>query len=211
MYTEDDYIQLSSIQHFIFCKRQCALIHVAGLWDENVFTAKGKLLHERADSGEDERRGDTLIVRSLNIYSKRLGLSGKADVVEFTEKGEAVSPYPVEYKVGQPKSNISDLAQVCAQSLCLEEMMKTPVRTAAIFYGRPRKRLVVEIDDALRSETERVIDEVHILIRDRTIPSAKYEKKCDTCSLNEVCMPRISDNRLKAYVREVFNTDEETC
>ena len=134
MYSEEDYIQLSAIQHYIFCQRQCALIHVHGLWAENVFTARGKVMHEKADSGEDETRGDIRIVRSLNIYSRRLGLSGRADVVEFHGKDDRAIPYPIEYKSGQPKHDICDMAQLCAQALCIEEMTNFPVHEAAIFY-----------------------------------------------------------------------------
>ena len=145
MYSEDDYIQLSAIQHYVFCPRQCALIHVQGIWDENMFTAKGKVMHEKVDSGEDESRGEKQILRSLNVYSKRLGLSGRCDVVEMFSRVDDTTPYPVEYKSGKPKNDISDMAQLCAQALCLEEMMNIPVRKAAIFYGKPRRRLEVEI------------------------------------------------------------------
>ncbi|TAL31809.1 MAG: CRISPR-associated protein Cas4 [Spirochaetes bacterium] len=210
MFPEEDYIQLSSIQHYIFCKRQCALIHVEGLWAENRFTARGKIMHERADSGDDETRGDMRIARSLNIYSKRLGLSGRADVVEFKKEGGTEHPFPVEYKSGQPKRDICDLAQICAQALCLEEMTGLPVREGAIYYGRPRRRLAVELDDALRRETEDIIAAVHRMIETRTVPAAKREKKCDSCSLLEQCMPGIGEKRLATYIRGLYTIDEET-
>lgn len=210
MYPENDYIQLSAIQHYVFCPRQCALIHVHGIWQENLFTAKGKILHEKVDSGEDESRGDKTITRSLNIYSKRLGLSGRCDVVEITEKNNEIKPYPVEYKSGKPKNNISDMAQLCAQALCLEEMLKVPVPEAAIFYGRPRRRELIEIDSHLRKQTEEIILHIHSMIENRIVPEAKYEKKCDTCSLNNICMPKTGHKKVKKYIEELYKQNEET-
>lgn len=210
MYTEEDYIQLSSIQHFVFCPRQCGLIHVDALWSENLFTARGRIMHEKADSGEDESRGDRIITRSLNVYSRRLGLSGRCDVVEMNETGDTVIPYPVEYKSGKPKMDISDTAQLCAQALCLEEMMNVSVREAAVFYGKPRRRLAVEIDDNLRRETESIIHSIHGMIKEKRVPAAKYMKKCDTCSLNDMCMPKVKSGKLKSYIEELYRTNEKT-
>jgi CRISPR-associated exonuclease Cas4 len=209
MYHEDDWIQLSAIQHYIFCPRQCALIHVDGLWQENIFTAKGRILHEKVDSGEDETRHGVRTVRSLNIYSKRLGLSGRADVVEFEESGGKLRIFPVEYKSGKPKKDISDMAQLTAQALCLEEMFQQPVTEGAIFYGRPRRRLAVELDSELRGETEKIIFFIHELIRDKIFPEAKYGRKCDSCSLYDLCLPRLSDRKLGNYLRGLFKTNEE--
>lgn len=211
MFNEEDYIQLSSIQHFIFCPRQCALIHVDGLWNENVFTTRGKIMHEKVDSDEDEIRGAKHIVRSLNIYSRKLGLAGRCDVVEFVDiTSKSGSAYPVEYKSGQPKKNSSDMAQLCAQALCLEEMLNIPVNEGAIFYGKPRRRLIVDLDAGLRKETEKIIDAVHNIIRNRIIPAAKYEKKCDSCSLNDFCMPGLSDLSIQKYIKRLYNQYEET-
>jgi CRISPR-associated exonuclease Cas4 len=211
MYSEEDYIQLASIQHYVFCPRQCALIHVDGLWNENVFTTRGKIMHEKVDSEENEIRGAKHIVRSLNIYSSRLGLSGKCDVVEFVDiTSKSGSAYPVEYKSGKPKKNISDLAQLCAQALCLEEMLNIQVNEGAIFYGKPRRRLIVDLDRELREETENIIIAVHNIITNRIIPEAKYEKKCDACSLNEFCMPGLSDQSIKKYIKRMYNQYEET-
>jgi len=211
MYQEEDYIQLSAIQHYVFCKRQCALIHVEGQWAENLFTTKGKLLHERVDSGEDETRGNRRIVRSLNIYSKRLGLSGRADVVEFITSNNSEIPFPIEYKSGKPKKDISDLAQLCAQALCLEEMLNVPVEYAAVFYGKPRKRMQVELTPELRTQTENIILDIHHMIEKRYVPKAKYEKKCDFCSLKYTCMPQTTgEKKLHNYIKGVFQPDEET-
>ncbi len=208
MYSEEDYIQLSSLQHYVFCPRQCGLIHVEGLWAENMFTARGRVLHERVDHGDDESRGDLRVVRGLNIYSRRLGLSGRADVVEFHVGDGAPVPFPVEYKSGKPKRDVSDLAQVCAQALCLEEMTLTPVREAAIYYGKPRRRLLVELDDGLRKRTEEIIAAVHAMIEARSVPSARREKKCETCSINGYCMPGIGNRKLSNYIEELFTADE---
>lgn len=210
MYSEEEYIQLSAIQHYIFCKRQCALIHVEDLWAENAFTARGAILHERVDSGEDETRGDIRTVRSLNIYSKRLGLSGRADVVEFINRNDIWVPYPVEYKSGQPKRDISDLAQVCAQALCLEEMTRVPVKEAAIYYGRPRRRLTVSIDSDIRRQTEDIIAAVHEMIKTRDVPAARKEKKCASCSLLESCMPGSGNRSVETYIRGLYEIHEET-
>jgi len=210
MYSEEDYIQLSSVQHYVFCPRQCGLMYVEDLWAENVFTARGKVLHERVDHGDDETRGDLRVVRGLNIYSRRLGLSGKADVVEFHEKDGENIPFPVEYKSGKPKRDISDLAQVCAQAPCLEEMTLTPVREAAIYYGKPRRRLLVELDDDLRKRTEKIIADVHAMIKARTVPPGHREKKCETCSIYGYCMPGAGNRKLAHYIEELFTAHEET-
>ena len=209
MYTEEEYIQLSSIQHYIFCPRQCGLIHIDALWSENMFTARGRIMHEKSDSGEDESRGDKTIVRSLNVFSKRLGISGRCDVVEMTDDGTRIIPYPVEYKSGKPKMDISDTAQLCAQTLCLEEMMNISIREAAIFYGKPRRRLPVDIDEKLRIETENIIQSIHSMISSRKVPSAVYNKKCDSCSLYDMCMPKIKSGRVKSYIEELYKTNEE--
>lgn len=209
MYIEEEYIQLSSIQHYIFCPRQCGLIHVDALWTENLFTARGRIMHEKADSGEDESRGDKQIVRSLNVYSRRLGISGRCDVVEMMMIGGNTLPFPVEYKSGKPKMDISDTAQLCAQALCLEEMMNVSIREAAIFYGKPRRRLPVDIDDDLRKETENIIESIHSMIRERKVPAPVYMKKCDSCSLYDMCMPKIKSGRVKSYIEELYKSHEE--
>ena len=167
-------------------------------------------MHEKVDSGEDESRGDRLITRSLNIYSKRLGLSGRCDVVEFLGRAEDSTPYPVEYKSGKPKKDISDMAQLCAQSLCLEEMMNIPVRQAAIFYGKPRRRLEVEIDDDLRRSTEEIVHRIHNMLKERIMPDARYERRCDSCSIYDYCLPKLSSRKLSKYIEELYKENEET-
>lgn len=210
MYSEDDYIQLSAIQHYVFCPRQCGLIHVYGLWAENMFTARGNIMHERADSEENEWRNEKHIVRSLTIISKKLGLSGKADVVEFMDINGLKNPYPVEYKSGKPKKNISDSAQLCAQAMCLEEMMNVKIEKAAFYYGKPRKRHEIGLTENLRNATEEIIEKIHDMVKTRKVPEAKYEKKCNTCSLKDLCMPSIGRKKIPYYLKGLYNTDEKT-
>ncbi len=189
-YTEDDLIQLSSLQHFMFCERQCALIHIEQLWTENLFTAEGRIMHDKADSNEYESRGNVRIDYSVPLRSLRLGLIGKADVVEFHKQGEEWIPFPVEYKRGKPKMNNCDKVQLCAQAICLEEMLNVEIREGALFYGQTRRREDVVFDEKLRRETEEAAKKVHELIESGITPKAEYSKKCKSCSLLELCMPK---------------------
>jgi len=187
MYDEADYIMLSALQHYQFCPRQCALIHIEQQWAENRFTAEGKVLHERADSNKSEWQGDVRIVRSLPLCSQHFGLTGKADVVEFHGDGAV---YPVEYKRGKPKTDRCDEVQLCAQALCLEEMMDVDIGTGALFYGQQRRRKSVDFDAELRQLTEATIARVHKLIESGATPLADYAKKCEQCSLAAACLPK---------------------
>jgi len=208
MYTDDEYIQLSSLQHYMFCPRQCGLIHVYGLWMENRFTARGKVLHERVDSSEEETRGTSHIVRSLNIYSREYGLSGRADVVEFKNEQGVIIPFPVEYKSGKPKPDMRDTVQLCAQALCLEEMLGVKIREAALFYGKTRHRIKVDLNDALKGMTISAIRDVHDMMRQRRVPTGSYMKKCDTCSLYDECMPKLANRKVKKYIEGLFTSHE---
>ncbi len=195
MYSEDELLPLSGLQHLAFCERQWALIHVEGLWAENRLTVEGGHLHERVHGTDDERRGGVRIVRGLRLRSLRLGLSGQADVVEFhanTDGGE--TPFPVEYKRGRPKPNGMDEVQLCAQALCLEEMLGVPVTRGALFYGTPRRRSDVAIDASLRQQTENLAARMHTLFAAGSTPPPVYEKKCDNCSLCNQCMPKSTGN-----------------
>jgi CRISPR-associated exonuclease Cas4 len=208
MYNEDDYIQLSSLQHYMFCPRQCGLIHVAGLWEENRFTARGRVLHERVDSGEEDTRGEAHVVRSLNIYSRIYGISGRADVVEFRDQHGVIVPYPVEYKSGKPKPDARDLVQLCAQALCLEEMLNIKVTEAALFYGKTRHRVKADITEELRETTIQAISSVHEMVRTRTVPGGRYMKKCESCSLYDACMPKLGERKMNQYIRGLFDFNE---
>lgn len=200
-YSDEDLLPLSALQHYVYCPRQCALIHVEQLWSENRFTAEGRAQHERVDRPEHESRAGVRTEYAVLLRSLQLGLIGKADAVEF--EGDRV--FPVEHKRGRPKPDHCDWVQLCAQALCLEEMMSVKVPQGAIFYGKPRRRQVVTFDPALREETREVILAVHELIRSGKTPPPVYEKKkCDACSLNELCMPTVCKH-VAGYLQEALS------
>ena len=185
---EEEPISLSALQHMLYCPRQCALIHNEQQWAENEFTAEGRILHERVDAGIQERRGDVTTARNVPLRSLRLGLVGFADLVEV-RSGKRT--YPVEYKRGKPKAHRADEVQLCAQAICLEEMLDTRVPEGALFYGQNRRRQVVVFDHALRTLTEGVAKAAQGLIQSAETPPATYEKrKCSKCSLMQICQPR---------------------
>jgi len=197
-----DLLPISALQHLLYCERQCALIHLEQVWAENQFTVEGNVMHEKAHDGPDELKAGVRIVRGLDVKSEVLGLSGQCDVVEF-HRSAGVSPasgsvplphetiLPVEYKRGKPKAHRADEVQLCAQALCLEEMMGTAVPEGRLFYGQTRRRADVIFDAALRALTKETAQRLHELIASRETPSAVYEeRKCDACSLIELCMPQ---------------------
>ncbi len=213
MYNEDNLIQLSAIQHFAFCERQCAFIHIEQIWSENLFTAEGRIMHEKVDTLNRESRGNVRIEYSVPIRSLKLGLIGKADVVEFHKKGKSWQPFPVEYKRGKPKKDNCDKVQLCAQTICLEEMMDVEIAKGALFYGRTRRREEVVFDDALRKETENTARKVHELIESGKTPEPEYSKRCKTCSLFQQCMPEPCSKKNKAsrYLSNIIKQlDSET-
>ncbi len=230
MFTEDDLIPISALQHLVFCERQWGLIHLEGAWAENRLTTEGRQLHERVDQVESESRGDLRIARGLRLRSFRLGLTGRADVVEFhrllddapgrrappDSPTEGVrqegadgwwQPVPVEYKRGRPKKDHCDTVQLCAQALCLEEMLDVNIGCGALFYGKPRRRYDVPIDDALRAETEALTLRLRELTESRRTPLAAYAKKCDRCSLYDLCLPKTvgSGRSASAYLRQTLD------
>lgn len=185
---EEEPISLSALQHMLYCPRQCALIHNEQQWAENEFTAEGRILHERVDTDIHERRGDVTTARNVPLRSRRLGVVGFADVVEMRSGKQ---PYPVEYKRGKPKAHQADEVQLCAQAICLEEMLGTCVPEGALFYGQNRRRKVIVFDHALRTLTESVAEAAKSLLRNGETPPPVYEKrKCSRCSLIQVCQPR---------------------
>jgi CRISPR-associated exonuclease Cas4 len=192
IYSEDDLIQLSALQHFVFCPRQCALIHIEQEWKENRFTAEGKVMHEKAHEESAESRKDVRIERGMSVRSLELGLIGKMDVVEFhcQPGGKTWTPFPVEYKRGKPKADDCDKVQLCAQALCLEEALETAVPAGAIFYGKPRRRMDVAFDEALRGETKELAGRLHEFLAAGRTPPPEYAKRCESCSLIGVCMPQ---------------------
>lgn len=190
---------LSALQHLVFCPRQCALIHLEGAWAENLLTAEGRVLHERVDEAPGETRRGVRIGRGVALLSRRLGLVGKADVVEFhARRSGPPQPYPVEYKRGKPKPHDADRVQLCAQALCLEEMMGMPVPRGALFYGEPRRRQEVAFDDALRTRTEKTAKALHALLAGGVTPPPEPGAKCRSCSLEAVCLPKTSAGRSAA-------------
>ncbi len=191
VFAEDALLPISALQHLLFCERQCALIHIEGLWAENRLTVEGRHLHDKAHDGPAETRSGVRIARGLALRSFRLGLVGKADVVEFHADAEVFTgrPFPVEYKRGKPKRHDADKVQLCAQALCLEEMLGAAVPAGALFYGRTRRRLDVPLDAALRSLTEDTARRLHALLASGRTPVAVREPKCDSCSLLDVCLP----------------------
>jgi len=185
-----DSVPISALQHFLYCDRQCALIHVERAWAENFFTADGRVLHERAHEGPAESRPGLRVERGLSLRSERLGLHGQADVVEFPRDG---SVRPVEYKRGKPKAHRADEVQLCAQALCLEEMLGVAIPTGCLFYGKTRRRLDVAFDEALRGLTcDLAVRVGEMFAAGRTPPPVFESKKCSACSLIELCVPRLS-------------------
>lgn len=206
MHPPADAVPISALQHYLYCPRQCALIHLEQVWAENVYTAEGRRLHEKAHSSASERRGNCKTVSGLLLRSHALGLAGQADVVEFLLRDGRRQPYPVEYKRGRPKASDADRVQLCAQALCLEEMLSVSIAEGALFYGKTRRRQVVAMDEALREKTRRTARAVHDLIAaGRTPPpQGMTDKLCGACSLCETCMPLAPRKSAARYVRSVL-------
>lgn len=187
---EDALIPLSALQHYLFCPRQCALIHVEQLWAEDLATAEGRLLHETADAGVPETRPGVHVARGIALRSLALGVAGKADVVEFRNgRASELAIFPVEYKRGKPKPHRADEVQLCAQAICLEEAFGVFVPEGALFYGKTRRRQPVAFDDALRDLTARVAADARAMIAARKTPRPIKKTACRNCSLEELCQP----------------------
>ncbi|MBI4632964.1 MAG: CRISPR-associated protein Cas4 [Deltaproteobacteria bacterium] len=207
MYSTEDLIQLSALQHMVFCPRQCALIHIEQTWTESGRTAEGRIMHERVHDEGRESRGGVRIEYGVALRSLRLGLIGKADVVEFhRQPGGTWLPFPVEYKRGKPKADDCDKVQLCAQAICLEEMLGGAIPEGALFYGQTRHRLDVVFDEALRRRTEETAINVHELIDAGKTPPPVYAKRCDSCSLIAECLPKAIQKRrsVKSYLTRIL-------
>jgi len=212
-YTSEELLPLSGIQHFLFCRRQWALIQVEQQWQDNLLTVEGKLLHQRADDPFfSESRGGVIIARSVPIASYQLGLVGVCDVVEFTEALEGVQlpgregvyqPAPVEYKRGKPKREPSDEAQLCAQAMCLEEMLCVSIQRGFLYYGEIRHRVEVELGGELRKLVREIAEEMHVYLQRGYTPRVKPSKACRSCSLKDVCLPGLQTMSMEAseYIR----------
>lgn len=219
-YKEEDYLLLSGIQHFAFCRRQWALIHIEQQWQENLRTIEGEILHEKAhDVGIKEKRGDLIISRGMNIFSHSLGLSGTCDVVELHKSATGVKifgmegtykPIPVEYKRGKPKEDDSDALQLCAQAMCLEEMLLCEIPEAYLFYGETKRRQKLALDAGLRDKVKAMCEEMHQLYDRRYTPKVKPTKACKACSLAELCLPKLCKNLSVAhYISKNLSEVEE--
>ncbi|MFT3985214.1 MAG: CRISPR-associated protein Cas4 [Lachnospiraceae bacterium] len=220
MYREEDYIALSGIQHFAFCRRQWALIHIEQQWEENLRTVEGNLLHKNAhDASSSEKRGDIIISRGMPIHSSLLGTSGECDVVEFHRNDmEGITlfgrvgrylPIPIEYKHGEPKAEDMDILQLTAQAICLEEMLCCEVKTGYIFYEEIRRRITVEFTEELHHKAEELFEEMHQIYQRRYTPKVKSTKACNACSLKNLCLPILNKSRsVKDYIANAVREDE---
>lgn len=211
-YKEEDFLQLAGIQHFLFCRRQWALIHIEMQWEENLRTTEGSLLHKNAHNPDKRsKRGDILTVSALKVHSAGLGISGECDIVEFYKDPSGIQlknrdgtwiPYPVEYKRGSPKTGIFDEAQLCAQAMCLEEMLCCSVPEGALYYGETRHREKVVFTDTLREEVTEAFKEMHMLYERGHTPLVKRSRSCNACSIKNVCLPSLMKSRsVEEYMR----------
>jgi CRISPR-associated exonuclease Cas4 len=204
---EDESIPISALNQYCYCPRRCALIHIEQMWDENRATAEGRIMHEKVHEQDRESRGNVRIEYGLPLRSLRLGLIGKADVVEFRRiNKDTWQPFPVEYKRGKPKVDHCDMVQICAQAMCLEEMLNVSVPSGAIFYGRTRRRSDVTFDNILRKETEDAAKQAHELIASGITPPPVYEKRCKSCSLVGECLPKTMGKKpsVKRYLARMI-------
>lgn len=214
-YREEDYLLLSGLQHFKFCRRQWALIHVEHQWEENFRTIDGTLMHHNVhERGAVESRGDLLLVRALPVFSASLGVTGACDMVEFHRSPDGITlrdrtglwqPYPVEYKRGRPNARSGDTLQLCGQAMCLEEMLCCTISEGALYYGEPRRRLTVSFSEDLRQEVRKTLQEMHDLYQRGRTPKAKPTKSCRACSLKELCLPTLSKQvSVKQYLADAL-------
>lgn len=220
MYLEDDYLMISGIQHFLFCRRRWALIHVENQWAENYFTADGRMFHDRVhERGVKDIRNGVLTIRGLNVSSAKFGISGCCDAVEFLPVNDGITlhgrdglwkPLPVEYKRGRSKINNCDRLQVTAQAVCLEEMFSCVIDYGFIFYKETRRREKVEITAEMRDELTKALEEMHSYYRRGYTPRVKPSKKCEKCSLSSECMPSLlrSEENVDAYIRRHMEESE---
>ncbi|NTW56067.1 MAG: CRISPR-associated protein Cas4 [Chlorobiaceae bacterium] len=207
MYLESEFIALSALQHYVYCPRQCALIHIEQVWAENSYTAEGREMHERVDDGETSYKPGIRITRSVPLRSVVLGASGIADVVEWHKRNDHEEPFPVEYKRGRQKKHDADKVQLCAQAICLEEMLGKTIPAGALFYGQTRHRFDVVFDTILRQKTIAVAEAVHELFRIGITPPPEPGPKCNQCSLQELCLPEIvvRSRSARNYVHTLFH------
>lgn len=205
MYQEDEYLPISGIQHFSFCRRQWALIHIEQRWEENLRTIEGKILHEKAHGEKlSEKRNGVLITRGMSVSSRELGITGVCDVVEFHKHDNGITiygqedkylPVPVEYKRGKPKADKADELQLCAQSICLEEMLGCRINIGFMFYGETKHRHQVEFSDVLRKSVTDIVLQMHALYQRRHTPKVRTGSFCKACSLRNICLPKLCNEQ----------------
>lgn len=201
-------VPISALEHYSYCPRQCALIHVEQIFEENLFTVRGRLAHEKIEAADTDVAQGIRVVRDMPLWSEGFGLSGKADLVEFRPEG----PYPVEYKVGRRRGRHPDL-QLCAQALCLEEMLGVPVEKGAVFYHAVRRRHEISIDEPLRRKTLEAIEAVRDMLREQKLPPAPDDARCPNCSLINACLPSVVGEPtrlrgLRGFVFQVYDDEE---
>lgn len=214
-YKEEDYLLLSGIQHFVFCRRQWALIHIEQEWEENVLTIEGIDLHEKADNPfVREKRGKTIYVRALPVHSRVLGITGVCDMVEFI-KSETGIPLdqeeglyqvkPIEYKRGKPKKHDADIFQLVAQVICLEEMLGIDIEEAALYYHEIKRREKVYITEEMKQRVKDMTKEMHHYYEKRHTPRVKTGKHCQSCSLRDICLPELLEReKVSTYMNRML-------
>lgn len=214
-YKEEDYLLLSGIQHFSFCKRQWALIHIEQEWKENVLTVEGNYLHEKADNPfVREKRGETIYVRALPVHSREMGISGVCDMVEFVQDNNGIPldqeeglyrVKPIEYKRGKTKKHDADILQLVAQIICLEEMLATTIHEAALFYNQTKKRENLKMTEEMKQRVRTMIQEMHHYYNRRYTPRVKTGKHCQRCSLRDICLPRLLEReKVSSYMNRML-------
>lgn len=217
-YDEEDFLQLSGIQHFSFCRRQWALIHIEQQWQENIKTVEGNIVHERChDDGFIEKRGELLVTRGLRVFSRELGVTGQCDVVEFKQDVTGCClqgydgcwlPYPIEYKRGKSKLINADRLQLCGQAMCLEQMLRVDIAQGALYYNETHRRERVEFTPELRNEVKDMLAEMHMYYQKAYTPKVKPKSGCNSCSLQEICLPVICKKKDVALYYDSFLGEE---
>ena len=214
-YKEEDFLQLSGLQHFKFCRRRWALIHIEHQWAENYRTIDGAILHQNAhDTAFQESRGDRFITRGVSVYSAELGVSGQCDVLEYRQGNTGIplagkdglwQPYPVEYKRGKPREDTGDTLQLCGQAMCLEAMLCFDIPEGALYYGEIRRRQRVTFTPELRLQVRELLEQMHELYQRGYTPKVRPSKFCNACSLKELCLPKLMKNRsVSAYLKSAM-------
>lgn len=206
-WADHDLIPISALEHYSYCPRQAALIHIEAVWEENIYTQRGRFVHEQVDEPGEEYREGVRVERSLPLLSRRYGLVGRADIVEFHQG----IPYPVDYKHGPRRRREHDDLQLCAQAVCLEEMTGTVVRRGAIFHASSRRRREVVFDEGLRRRLEETVVELRGLLRQTSLPKAPNDARCCNCSLNASCLPQVvsESKRLKSFISSLYKVEEK--